>query len=114
MSAVYAAANQAPVIDVDGSGFRFPMLIVATIVVLAACGRMGIDLRRGGTIFVSAVAIIFVSYFAAAAIGEPILDRVMAVYDYRRCALGDHLAGIGKGRVSFRRYISRSTNCISA
>jgi len=114
VSAFHAAATNVPVIDVDSSGFRFPMLVIATVVGLALCGRIGVDLKRGGTIFVSAVAIMFASYFVAAAIGEPILDRVMAAYDYRRCALGDHIAGIGKGRVSFRRYVSRSTNCISA
>jgi hypothetical protein len=114
VSAANAAANHAAVIDVDSSGFRFPMFVVATPIVLAFCGRAAIDLRKGGALFMAALAIIFSSFFGAAAIGDPVLDRTMAAYDYRRCAPGDHMTGAGKGRVWVRRYISRSTACVAA
>lgn len=110
-SALDAARNGHPLIDVDDAGLRTLFVALCGLSVTAIGLQLNIDVKKRLTSLLFMVAIIGGGFVLDGLYGDKIVAHFMAGYGYSRCEARDHSEGTGKSRVAFDDYVRDGRDC---
>ena len=110
-SALDAARQKAPLIDVDGAGLRLPFVILCSLAVTAFGLQVNFDPKRKLPQFLFMLSIIGGGFVLDGIFGPRIVTHLMTGYGYDRCTARDHAEGHGKSRVWFSNYVRNRQDC---